>query len=579
MDLPPGPVYFFTNIPRLALPPLVAYILDAFVGLKLPRWAYLMSLPLAFMVEVYYIRLKNYLDARRLGARQPQRIPDWTPGNLKTVSRLGASSKIGYPTEFLEQNRKIYGDTYIIRHFFEDRIMTVEPEHIKAMLATQFEEFEKGHVFQLTVNSLLGTGVFNSDGDMWRFHRSITRPFFSKDRISHFDIFDRHADAALQIMKKRFKEGYPVDFQDVVGRFTVDSASEFLFGHDIRSLDGSLPYPSYAATRNAPDESNAFFKAFRQAQIDTASRTRLSLAWPLFEFWKDKTKEQLKLVRLTLDPLLKQAIENKKRRSPDEKIEADQAETLLEYLVEQTEDEAILRDEILNLAVAGQETTMATLTFAIYMLAEHPDVFHRLRQEVLTNIGSTRRPTFEDFRNMKYMRAVINETLRLYPAVPFNQRAAKKATTLPGKLGQEPFFVAAGQRVTYSVFSMHRRTDLWGPDALEFDPDRFLDHRLQKYLTPNPFIFLPFNGGPRICLGQQFAYHEASFFLVRLLQQFSKFRLEPEAAPLESRVPAWWKEQGGQKAREKVKIGNHLTMYVKDGLWVTMEEASASDNV
>lgn len=128
---------------------------------------------------------------------------------------------------------------------------------------------------------------------------------------------------------------------------------------------------------------------------------------------------------------------------------------------------------------------------------------------------------------------------------------------------------------------MHRRTDLWGPDgsylrillcskanalsALEFDPDRFLDERLHKYLTPNPFIFSPFNAGPRICLGQQFAYQEVSFFLVRLLQQFTNFRMEPDVQPVESRPPAHWAASGGRKAREKLVPGTHLTMYVKVG--------------
>jgi len=127
---------------------------------------------------------------------------------------------------------------------------------------------------------------------------------------------------------------------------------------------------------------------------------------------------------------------------------------------------------------------------------------------------------------------------------------------------------------------MHRRKDLWGPDALEFDPDRFLDARLHKYLTPNPFIFLPFNAGPRICLGQQFAYNEASFFLVRLLQRFESVNVEVEAMDENARVPETWKSQSGKegeretrKWREKVRPMTHLTMYVQGGMWVSMKEA------
>lgn len=116
-----------------------------------------------------------------------------------------------------------------------------------------------------------------------------------------------------------------------------------------------------------------------------------------------------------------------------------------------------------------------------------------------------------------------------------------------------------------------------------FDPDRFLDERVHKYITPNPFIFTPFNAGPRICLGQQvlitrflwwndlltlilssqFAYQESSFFLVRLMQQFTNFRLAPDAQPADSKPPASWAACGGRKGIEKVMPSLHLTMSVK----------------
>ncbi|KAJ3713073.1 cytochrome P450, partial [Lentinula raphanica] len=159
----------------------------------------------------------------------------------------------------------------------------------------------------------------------------------------------------------------------------------------------------------------------------------------------------------------------------------------------------ILHDEIMNLAVAGRDTTASLSTFTVYMLSQHPAILHKLRSEILTVVGASRQPTYDDFRDIKYLRAVLNETLRLYPPVQSN-----KHTTLPPITpGGKPFFVPAWTRCIYSVFVMHRPTDLWVPDALTFDPDRFLDERVHKYLTPNLFIFLPFNAGPRICLGQQ----------------------------------------------------------------------------
>jgi len=120
---------------------------------------------------------------------------------------------------------------------------------------------------------------------------------------------------------------------------------------------------------------------------------------------------------------------------------------------------------------------------------------------------------------------------------------------------------------------MHRRTDYWGPDANEFDPDRFLDGRVAKYLAPNPFIFLPFNAGPRICLGQQFAYNEMSFFLIRLVQNFSAMELVPGAQPPGSLPPKEWAGAPGRKGIERFRPAMHLTLYVKGGLWLNMTEA------
>ena len=140
---------------------------------------------------------------------------------------------------------------------------------------------------------------------------------------------------------------------------------------------------------------------------------------------------------------------------------------------------------------------------------------------------------------------------------------------------------------------MHRRADLWGPTgapvlhihrtelilytpptAQEFDPNRFLDDRVKEYLVPNPFIFLPFNAGPRICLGQQFAYNEASTIVARIAQAFKSITLDMDSNP-EAKPPAAWGVGNGRKAIEKVWVKTHVTLYAKGGVWVKMDETDA----
>ncbi|KAJ6553127.1 cytochrome P450 [Mycena capillaripes] len=226
--------------------------------------------------------------------------------------------------------------------------------------------------------------------------------------------------------------------------------------------------------------------------------------------------------------------------------------------------------------------TASLLTFTTYMLAEHPKVLTKLRDEILRAVGPAQRPTYDNFRDMKYLRAVLNETLRLYSPVPFNVRTTVHPTLFCSSKGGPPLYIPAADVHAQNTVCHHPHAPAHGPvgpDALEFDPQRLLDERLHKYLTPNPFIFLPFNAGPRICLGQQFAYHEASFFLVRLLQTFSSVSLALDAQPPAARPPAAWKtdDKSGSKAHEKIRPRSHSTMFVYGGLWVRMEEADTAE--
>ncbi|KAF9475881.1 cytochrome P450 [Pholiota conissans] len=577
MELPPGPRFLLRFLPTVVLPSVTVVgllrLIEIETGTSVPIWAFTLAVlaihPALFVFRRAYSR---YADARAAAASNavlpPHVVEQWPYYGGLTIMRT-MLRRDGF-SEWMEE----YGPTFYLRMLSDNQLVTAEPEHIKQILATQFDSYEKGPDLDEQFSSLLGTGVFNSDGDI--FHRSMTRPFFTKDRISHFDTFDSHAENALSQAKARLQDGYPIDFQDLVSRFTLDSATQFLFGHDVESLSAGLPYPESSPLANSPafcnHPSNVFVDAFLKGQIFTALRLQMGSAWPLAEFWGDKVKPLRKTMDKFTEPVLVEAL-RKRNLNSDAKMDDNDDSTLLSHLIQHTQDVAVLKDELLNLLVAGRDTTACTLTFALYMLCEHPKIAERLYKEITDIVGPTGRPTYENIRDLKYLRAFINEVLRLYPSVPFDSRNSNKPTVLDTKTpGSIPIYVPTNTRVLYAIILMHRRKDLWGPDALEFDPDRFLDQRLHKYLTPNPFIFSPFNAGPRICLGQQFAYQEASFFLVRLLQKFRNFRMAPDAQPEWSKPPAHWVAEGGRKAIEKVVPGTHLTMYAKGGLWVRMDE-------
>lgn len=573
--VPPGPKFLASLLVNWKLVSLPLVLLAIFKpGLWLAALIFPATLPVSLAVLVI---LRRYRDARRrkeLNAESPPSIPSKSLGGLDIVKSLRWEYHFGYIGNLVTNWGEQFGHTMSVMVFWEPRIFTSDPEYIKRMLATDFEHFEKGSMFRSYMRSLLGTGVFNADGELWKFHRSMSRQFFTRDRISDFDNFDRHADLALSKLRNRLREGVAVDLQDLFCRFTLDSASEFLFGSDLQSLSADLPYPSTAkaSTSRRTHPSDSFADAFQKAQVASGARSRFGWFWPLGEFWEDKVEKEIQAVFDYVDPIVKRAVEARKAKELSKTGGGDDDETLLEHMTRLTDDPIILRDETLNIMVAGRDTTAALITFAVYMLSEHPHVYDRLRQEVLSTLGSENRPTPVNLHNMKYLRAVLNETLRLFPSVPFNIRTPNKDVLWPSLTGGKPYYIPAGTRCLYAPYIMQRRKDLWGPTAEEFDPDRFIDDR-KSILASNPFMFLPFNAGPRICLGQQFAYNEASFMVIRLVQSFKNFRLAMEDHP-ESLPPPEWKASGvGRKAVEKINLKSHLTIYARNGLWVKMDEA------
>ncbi|KAI0332391.1 cytochrome P450 monooxygenase pc-2 [Cubamyces sp. BRFM 1775] len=567
------------------LAPLLSRLLQAFLQIELSYLTTILAavllVPTVYVSRIILHSWRIRRAAARIGAVLPPRWDGHSFGNLDLLRYILSRIQSGYPGDGAWEKMGELGHLYSISVLWDLGYLTTDANVVKTVLATGFSDFEKGEVFRETMNTVLGTGVFNADGDMWKFHRMMTRPYFSRDRISHFELFDRHADVLIQKLKGRFRGGHAVDFQDAISRFTLDSATEFLFGKCVHSLTSELPYahndPIAPKLVKEKDAAERFSAAFAAAQEVISLRGRTGWLWHLQELVHDKSEDHMRVVDAFLQPILEEVIaknSNAKPKADSDDKSDEENETLLDHLVKITKDPVVLHDETLNILIAGKDTTATTLTFAVYLMCLYPEVFKRLRAEIMEKIGPTQMPTFDDVRNMKYLRAVINETLRLYPAVPFNIRVATRDTTLPGPDPNGPrVFIPKDAGISYSVFLMHRRKDYWGPDAQYFDPDRWLDERLNKYFTANPYIFVPFNAGPRICLGQQFAYNEMSFFLIRLLQNFSHMELDLSAQPPDARPPPEWASAEGQKGREKIMPKSHLTLYIHGGLWVKMTEA------
>jgi cytochrome P450 len=198
-----------------------------------------------------------------------------------------------------------------------------------------------------------------------------------------------------------------------------------------------------------------------------------------------------------------------------------------------------VRDEVVNILFAGRDTTAATLSWLFYELARSPATVQKIRAEIRSVVGDGDRdgdgkskPTLDELKRMKYLHRAVNEILRLYPPVPINLRFAARDTTihLSQSQSQQPLIIHKGDAIAYSTLLIHRRADLYPPVSATFPPpDQFSPERWEHW-TPTPWTYIPFNGGPRICPGQQFALTEVYFTTVRILQRFRSLELVEDSA-------------------------------------------------
>ncbi|EXJ79312.1 hypothetical protein A1O3_08814 [Capronia epimyces CBS 606.96] len=388
---------------------------------------------------------------------------------------------------------------------------TIEPANLEAMLATNFRDYSMGLRRDITF-PMFGDGIFTQEGAAWKHSRELLRPQFAHKQYDDLAVIRDAVDDLLDAIPR--SEGV-VDLQPLFFRLTLDTTTAFLFGESVRSL-------------RAPDTAGeqTFADAFNIAQEYVAKRFRLlDLYWLI---GGRKFREACDNVHRFADQIIEKNLKIKQDS-------ADQAEkekyTFLSAVSMEIPDRDALRSQIINILVAGRDTTACLLSWTFFTLVRYPRVLAKLREEIAQTCQG--RPDLDrnDLRNMSFLNNVVKETLRLYPSVPVNTRTATTTTILPtggGPDRKSPILIPKGSAVAYSVYSMHRRPDLYGMDAEIFRPERW-DEDMPLYHDPThaKWGYLPFNGGPRICLGMDFALTEAAYTIVRLIQRFPVIKLPP----------------------------------------------------
>lgn len=212
----------------------------------------------------------------------------------------------------------------------------------------------------------------------------------------------------------------------------------------------------------------------------------IARAGPLNRFIPRKLfYEKLKVMDGVIQPFIEKTL----RLSPGElenKGKSDEGYNFLYALAGYTRDRTVLRDQIAAVLLAGRDTTACTLSWMFYEISRQPHIVEKLRSEVLNTVGSEKLPTYADLKSMRFLQHTINETLRIYPIVPFNVRVALKDTTLPhggGPDGSQPIGVLKDTPVGYSTLALQRREDIYPPTSASFpDPTKFAPERWENWI-------------------------------------------------------------------------------------------------
>ncbi|KAI0118045.1 putative cytochrome P450 alkane hydroxylase [Hypoxylon sp. NC0597] len=462
---------------------------------------------------------RRYHMSRQNGCLPPKKLPQIDPflGTDVVLQNLGAAKKYGF-LNLLKSRHAANGLTFTTNTYFRTTINTCDPTLIQNVLSFQFQDFGMGPLRRKSASPLLGRGIFTTDDEIWAHQRALIRPSFVRAQVTDFSIFGHHVDQLIALIARR---NYEVDLQQLFFRMVLDSNSEYMFGESVGLM-----------SENASESATTFHHALDYAQQGTILRLRLGNL--MFAHRDKKFRDSCGIVHAYADKFVSQALEYRRKQAtfPSEKKDTDeggrQKYVFLNELAKDTDDPILLRDQIVNMLLAARDTTAGLLAFVFFMLARRPDVWAKLRADVLEHYCEPL--TYEAIMDMKYLRYVVHETLRLFPPIATNSRMANKDTVLPvggGPDGKSPLFVAKHHVVTYSTFVMHRRKEFFGEDAEEFRPERW------ENLRPG-WEFLPFNGGPRICPGQKFALTESSYTIARLLHAFSG---------IENLDPTDWREQ------------------------------------
>ncbi|XVE78483.1 hypothetical protein DITRI_Ditri13aG0149100 [Diplodiscus trichospermus] len=469
-----------------------------------------------------------------------------------------------------------HGSVYKLAFGPKAFVVVSDPIVARHILRENAFGFDKGVLADI-LEPIMGKGLIPADLDTWKERRRVIAPGFHALYLEAMVKVFTDCSEQTTLKFEKLLDGEHSSGGDAI---ELDLEAEFSsLALDIIGL-GVFNYDFGSITKESP-----VIKAVYGTLFEAEHRSTFYIPYwkiPLAKWVVPRQRKfqyDLKIINDCLDGLIRNAKESREEADVEKLQQRDYLNikdaSLLRFLVDMREadvDDRQLRDDLMTMLIAGHETTAAVLTWAVFLLAQNPTKIRKAQAEIDSVLGKGR-PTFESIKKLEYIRLIVVEALRLYPQPPLLIRRALKPDVLPGgyKGDQDGYAIPAGTDIFLSVYNLHRSPYFWDQPH-DFVPERFLVQKKSEgiegwagfdpsrspgALYPNEiisdFAFLPFGGGPRKCVGDQFALMESTVALAMLLQ---KFDVELKGSP------------------ESVELVTGATIHTKSGMWCKLKKRS-----
>ncbi|MDD5410853.1 MAG: cytochrome P450 [Methylobacter sp.] len=418
------------------------------------------------------------------------------------------------PFQALCDWQRDYGDLLSFRLATRHFYLISHPKLIEQALIKQSDIFVKMYDPKKPTGLalVLGQGLVTSQGELWQRQRRLMQPVFQRSNLAALLPQIVTAGNNLLARWRLLGDGAQVNLADEMMQVTLEVITQTMFSTSVLDKIEHI----------AP----ALDTLLRYAAKSVMNPLRMPLFIPT------QANREFNKASALLDDLIYGIIEQR-RAQPTAHND------LLDMLLNANDDNGELmsdkqiRDEVITIFSAGHETTANLLSWTLYLLARHPDVLAKLRQELDTLVQGEI-PTAEDLQQLVYTRAVLNESMRSRPPVGIMMRRVSKDTELDG------YLLKQGRLVIFSIYNIHHHPDFWQEPEL-FDPERFLNGENRR------FSFMPFGTGERVCIGNHFALLESQLLLSMIIQHFDLQLLSTDEVGIEMAVTL--KPKGGVPAK------------------------------